>query len=66
MLIGWSDATLARKLCVDRNQVYRNRVIEGEEAAWIRKLAAFHKANPPPQSVIRRIKAKQQKGGLTW
>lgn len=64
MMIGWSDATLARKLCLDRNKVYRNRTIEGEEAAWIRKLAAFHEANPAPASVRRRLEQKMARGGL--
>lgn len=64
MLLGWSEATLARKLCRDRNQVYRNRTIAGEEAAWIRKLTAFHEANPAPESVQRRMKKKMADAGL--
>jgi len=66
MMIGWSDATLARKLCLDRNKVYRNRTIEGEEAAWIRRLAEFHETNPPPRQVQSRLKENMKKAGLEF
>lgn len=66
MMIGWSDATLARMLRISRNQVYRNRPITGEEAAWVRRLAAFHEANPPPRAVQRRITEQRERGGLKW
>ncbi|GBQ77304.1 hypothetical protein AA14337_0779 [Acetobacter malorum DSM 14337] len=64
MVLGWNDPTLAGKLGVDRNKVYRNRPIEGEEAAWLRRLTAFHIANPPPASVQARHKAKLAQAGM--